>query len=670
MSLQGLQTPNSINLIAQLLASTGLNINSTAAGFMGSSTAEANYTKGTIGSNTVLNRLIDSINLAYGKIGTNATTQVSQAVYDSLISIGSSTIPALGNSKPATYTGTVSNSLSRYGFIRFPALQAYNEFVVNGGTYKDFCLSFITAISFRDSTNPTINSIANSANYLQGVYSNMNDLVTADITGVNISTLYWGQDLIETGRAIDLSNIDVFGLPSVLLKTLQRNNAISQALSYALIFSELTTTEVNNFINGGEISNAQEQKIYNAFTLITGNDLTDILIPLNVQTTGLRTLADLLNPIKLFPTSYASLTVPRYNTTTSAANSKIYYPIYSSGAINPNVRIFNYGDYLISILPDDVRVACGAFATAMMQIRNIKNVPIERFAQVVTNLETMDGLTGVNGANGSPVTSNITNALTYIAFGSGTNGTYLATDFFGAMTGLNYNYSRIQQLLIQLATSNLSTIYTNIFNKLSGAGPYNTDLTTYITQANTEITTIRNNNTAAATELNTLWSQIGTNLTKETASRAAALPSNATSTITSVLSFVDNINFYALDTAQYQSSAVLEAIANTTNLGGQSLIALMREIRNANRLGLCGLELDNNISNSQTVTPQTSIGNVTRVTGASNIPGSFAGSPETDLVPFNLDIFNMSTSVSVPTQTPSQALQEVIDCNCDCWDNL
>ena len=53
MSLQGLQTPNSINLLAQLLSSNGLNINATAAGYMGSSTAEANYTKGTIGSSTV-----------------------------------------------------------------------------------------------------------------------------------------------------------------------------------------------------------------------------------------------------------------------------------------------------------------------------------------------------------------------------------------------------------------------------------------------------------------------------------------------------------------------------------------------------------------------------------------------------------------------------------------
>jgi hypothetical protein len=669
MSLQGLQTPNSINLLAQLLSSNGLNINATAAGFMGSSVSEANYVKGTIGSTTVLNKLIDAINLAYGKIGAGVT----QATYDALISIGSSTIPALGNSKPATYIPSYTNSLSRWGFIRLPALQAYNEFVTGGGAYKDFCLSFITAISFRDSTNPTINSLANSVNYLQGVYSNMNDLITADITGVNLSTLYWGQDLINSGRAIDLSNIDIFGLPSVLLKTLQQNSAITQALSYALIFSGLTTTEINNFLNGGEISISQEQKIYSAFTTITGNDLTDILIPLNVQTTSLQSLADLLNPIKLFPNSFSSLTVPQYNTNPEVSNSsKIYYPIYSNGSVNPNLDLFNFGDYLLSILPENLRISCGAFANAMMQIRNIKNVPIERFAQVVTNLEYIDaGLNLVNGNTGTPVNqANVASAIATIALGSGTNGTYLATDFFGAMTGLNYNYNRTQQLILQLQSSNLATIYTNIFNKLNGAGPYDADVINLVGQANTEITNIKNANAPASTELNTIWNQIGTNLSKETSSRTAALPSNATSTTSSITSFVDNINSYALDTGQYQSAAVLEAIANTTTLGGQSLIALMREIRNANRLGLCGLELDNNISNSQTVTPQSTIGNVTRVTGATTVPGSFAGSPETDLVPFNLDIFNVSTSVSVPVQTPNAALQNVIDCNCDCWDLL
>lgn len=665
MSLQGQQTPNSINLLASLLSGSGLKINATAVGFMGTSASEAIYTKGTIGSSTVLNRLIDSTNSAFGKINSGVT----QTTYNALISIGSSTIPALGNSKPATYTSSVSNSLARYGFIRFPALQAYNEFVTGGGAYKDFCLSFITAMSFRDSMNPTIISLANSVNYLQGVYSNMNDLISADITGVNQATLYWGQDLINSGRAIDLANIDKFGTPSVLLLTLQQNNAITQALSYALIFSGLTTTEVSNILNGEEVSAQQEQKIYNAFVLVTSNDLTDILIPLNVQTTGLETLADLLNLLKLFPNSYASLTVPRYNPENTS--SKTYINIYTNGSISSNITPFNYGDYLTSILPDSIRIACGAFASAMMQIRNIQSTSIESFAQVVTNLETINGLNLVNGNTGTPVDqTSVQAASTSIALGSGTNGIYLATDFFGAMSGLNYNYARIQELILQLQSSNLATIYNNILTRLSGSAPYDTDLMNLIAQANTEITNIKNNNSNASTELNNLWSQIGTNLMKETASRTAALPSNATATTSSITSFVDNYNSYALDTGQYQSAAVLEAISNTTILGGQSSIALMREIRNANRLGLCGLELDNNISNSQTVTPQSSIGNVSRVTGESDTPGSFGGSSETDLIPSNLDIFNISTSVSVPTQTPSQALQDVIDCNCDCWDNL
>jgi hypothetical protein len=46
------------------------------------------------------------------------------------------------------------------------------------------------------------------------------------------------------------------------------------------------------------------------------------------------TLADLLNPIKLFPNSYQTLTVPVYNTVGGPANSKIYYPIYVNDGLN------------------------------------------------------------------------------------------------------------------------------------------------------------------------------------------------------------------------------------------------------------------------------------------------------------------------------------------------
>jgi hypothetical protein len=45
-----------------------------------------------------------------------------------------------------------------------------------------------------------------------------------------------------------------------------------------------------------------------------------------------------LNPKKLFPNSYQSLTVPVYNTTQAVTNSKTYYPIYSGGGVNGNLN--------------------------------------------------------------------------------------------------------------------------------------------------------------------------------------------------------------------------------------------------------------------------------------------------------------------------------------------
>jgi hypothetical protein len=66
--------------------------------------------------------------------------------------------------------------------------------------------------------------------------------------------------------------------------------------------------------------------------------LNEVLVSLNCKTAGLDSLADLLNPKKLFPNSYQSLTVPVYNTTQSVTNSKTYYPIYSGLGTNGNLN--------------------------------------------------------------------------------------------------------------------------------------------------------------------------------------------------------------------------------------------------------------------------------------------------------------------------------------------
>jgi hypothetical protein len=65
-----------------------------------------------------------------------------------------------------------------------------------------------------------------------------------------------------------------------------------------------------------------------------------------------------------------------------------------------NVQPINegFGSYLNGIIPDDIAVSCGAFSQSMRQIKNITNIPVEKFAQVVANLETMKDL-DLDGTN-------------------------------------------------------------------------------------------------------------------------------------------------------------------------------------------------------------------------------------------------------------------------------
>jgi hypothetical protein len=58
------------------------------------------------------------------------------------------------------------------------------------------------------------------------------------------------------------------------------------------------------------VTDSAQKLMYRAMQTVTGDDLSQILQVLGVTTLGINTMADLLNPVKLFPLSYSSLTVP------------------------------------------------------------------------------------------------------------------------------------------------------------------------------------------------------------------------------------------------------------------------------------------------------------------------------------------------------------------------
>jgi len=668
MSYNGKPTPLTVNVLGSFLVDTGLRINPTAAGLMGSSTSLSNYTPGSLYNNTCLGTLASVVRLAYTKVQAN---QMSSTLYDSLLSLGSQSIPALGNSKPSTYTRTYSGELASYGFLRLIPYQAHKEFYLNSGKYSDFLSTFLSCNSFAQSQNEFISAMNQSKGYLDGSYSNMNDLITSDITGVSLSTLYWGQDLIATGKAINLANIDKFGEPVQLLRTINDNRATSTGLNIALLAAGMTSTELEAIFNGKEPTLEQQRLMYGCFNMVMGDDLQDILIPLNVQTQGLNSLADLLDPKKLFPNSYQTLTYPEYNISPQPTNSKTYHLTYKDGEVD--IKSGSIGFRLTNILPNNISYACDALSMAMMQIKNIKSMNIEKFSQVVANLESVTDLQ-VNGTSQPTDASLVTNALPILAKGSNTDGTYSMCDFFGAITDLHYDWSTLQNLIAKTQTATLSLAYTNMLTLLNAPSndSYAT-LQTYINQANTEIGTILSNNNLA-TQLNNLYNTFGTYLQKEQTARDLALTDDLSTLLTNpttTTSFISNIGSLSAQTELKGPARVLESIANTDTIGGKSLNASMREARNAMKLSLTGAVQDNEISPNTLVTApvtgsMTSLG-VPIVTGAAVVPGSLAGSPETTLIPPNLSIFNTPSNTKA-VLNPSEAVESVTICNCDCWD--
>ena len=520
------------------------------------------------------------------------------------------------------YDNYVSN-----GFVSLVARQAYYEMWSGRfDQYNNIVNSFSLTAGNRIQANQQVASLVNSKSFLSGNFSNNNDLTTNDISGVNQSFRIWGDDLINSGKAIDLSNIHRFGTPSVLLLTLQRYGAITPAVGMALQYAGLNSQELNNIFNPTFVPTpTQEKKIYSAFKLISGNDLyslqSGVTLQLNCKIPTLNTLADLLDPKFLFPNSYAGLTVPQYRADT--LTSKAYYFIYQNGGVNPQIVPLcgPLLDQLTAVLPTDIAQACSAFSVTMQQVKNVMQIDVQKFALAVVDLElTTQGLPLTNSTTGTPTNiAAVDGLINQTGMGSGNSGAYRQCDYFGSASGYPYDswYSQAYEIIRQLPTNALQQIYNNLYTASltpplpppdplpdPPPGPFEPILDaliqSLIDQANAEIQNIFDSNTGQCHQLNYLWNQIGTQLLIEQRAIPVAIPLSDTITdivdSTDFQSFVKSLPQYGLDNGPGENAQTLERISDLTNLGGQSIVAAMREARNAERLGWAGVPPDNDVS--------------------------------------------------------------------------
>jgi hypothetical protein len=153
------------------------------------------------------------------------------------------------------------------------------------------------------------------------------------------------------------------------------------------------------------------------------------------------------------------------------------------------------------------------------------------------------------------------------------------------------------------SSGSIATGGTNTSSGTTGwSQPMNQVVSAYIGQANEEITNILQNNPTIANYLNTYWNAMGTQLLIEQRARykaysPVAIPKDVFSaTFPSViLNLIDYLPQLAQDTRPHMAAQIMEAMSDTTTVGGQSTIAMMRQERNQARLQLLGIEQDNNI---------------------------------------------------------------------------
>jgi len=317
-------TPLQVNVGAGMLQNQGIAIN---AAF---SNAIANY-----GNVTLINTLLGTIGNAI------ATSAISNTTIAELNVLASNSCPALADSIPYTYvTNLDADAQVGNNIVGFTSLLTYSaNQIIGGGDVSKFCQTLTQAQGHNVQTATFVNSAVNGQNYLGSTFTGMDSMITGSVSAVNLATTAFGQDLTNLGQLIDTSNLNNLGSPLALVQQIYRVVGVLPALSIAFVLAGISQDVVVNLSDPTvSVADSDQKLMYTAMTQITGDTLAQVLTVLNVKTVGIATMADLLNPLKLFPISFQSLTVPIGPDT---------YPIYvdNQGTVNTS---------LIRVLPSYV----------------------------------------------------------------------------------------------------------------------------------------------------------------------------------------------------------------------------------------------------------------------------------------------------------------------------
>lgn len=518
---------------------------------------------------------------------------------------------------------------------------------------------FLSSVGYQSQSNAVLEEQQANKKYTAAFNPNtggMNTLTTGSLNQFTANLVATSSDMSKLGQLISLQNLDDLGLPGELLAQIGRVSggeipSISSLLSTAGVSRTSITT-----VSGGtnNFSNQEEELAYKVMLAVTGDSLKQVLSVLGVTQTGFTTMAQLLDPQKIFPNSFQYLRCP---STTNLVN--LYIGGGGTWAVNQNLRPLFVADpvniyagpnnttgleILSKITPPEVALANKAMARALQQISGIQNSNLPALSRAMALVETNSGLPLIENAT-QPTPPNVDSFISgSVANGTGQNGTVKVSDICGSPSGIDLTdeFSAVQGNLTSIGfttltanagspTSGVNGIYTYM-NYALGTDDYNvpdgfgnvqivipagpaagtypavpTSLplaraaamtgdgsgTGLIPAASSALTTIVTNNASPVANITPAWTNIVNTLQRQEQNLARAeidINNLLPDDRSTAMLFGEQTHAFGVDVAPGGANEILGLMAQTGNVSGQALIASLREGRNLKALGDAGLK--------------------------------------------------------------------------------
>jgi len=543
------------------------------------------------------------------------------------------------------------------------------------GSASKFGSVFSSADGFVGSANQMIAAATNSASaFAGGTFPGMDGIMSGNLTGLTNALPDFGVDLGSLGQTINFDSISNLGSPGQLLKNMDiagnlgpmydklADITVDPRIAGALGGDLSTITNAVSAGTGGltlgnlgvdlnkiaeigpALPNNIQSQIYSQFDGLSTAELGDVKGILGNTQAAIAKGGDLMNPQKLFPTSFSTLTAPLR--TASVGDRAIYT---ADGAVNGEFN--EVGLDLLGALPDDLAVANGALARSFGQIKGVDGTTAKLLSTASTTAETFKDLDLIKGQT-QYVTDAVKNFWTTqyktqsgITLATGPNGTYTISDVIGYAAGYN-SAAPLQQNKIEMEKL-IASGAMNVFTQDSGSGSASTGIykvidyfcdgaytvtvgappvTTYVIPAGVYGAGTYGTQTAAFEAIIDAAKTLITNFfnanpgaqiiqrnfkrMQEQQAREKLIRIKMDLDLDVVqaqdntaIQLASNLPVFALDTTAGGASELLERVMNFSSTGGQAAVGAMREARNVDKLATANIQTDAPIPSTPPANP-------------------------------------------------------------------